>query len=193
MNFGSVRCFSAGSSACSCGRRTNAATSTSRATSTTTTTSSSRRSAWPTRRPTSASGPTRSTRGSIHHLRSGTRTGTCWARNDEQPDRRAGPGLLGLRDVLPEPPAGDYYFSIACFDNFANGNTIGDGFLYDGDTPIPMKSGGPWERRLEPVAGRRRRGESGAGGSGAGKPGSLRASVSVLWGWPAIARLRREA
>jgi len=33
---------------------------------------------------------------------------------------------------------GSYLFTIAAYDNFANGTTLGEGFLRDGETPIPL-------------------------------------------------------
>lgn len=35
-------------------------------------------------------------------------------------------------------PAGDYFFTVAAFSNWAQGNNISDGFLFDGETPIAL-------------------------------------------------------
>lgn len=35
--------------------------------------------------------------------------------------------------------AGDYFFTIATFDNFSDGSNISDGFLYDSETPIALE------------------------------------------------------
>ena len=34
--------------------------------------------------------------------------------------------------------AGDYIFTVAAFDNFANGSTLAEGFEFDNATPIPI-------------------------------------------------------
>jgi len=41
--------------------------------------------------------------------------------------------------TLPFLAAGDYIFTVTTFDNFAQGSTLADGFLYDGATPIPIE------------------------------------------------------
>lgn len=35
--------------------------------------------------------------------------------------------------------AGDYIFTVASFNNFANGSTLAEGFAFDGDTPIAIE------------------------------------------------------
>lgn len=40
---------------------------------------------------------------------------------------------------LPFLAAGDYVFTVATFANFASGTNLSDGFVYDGDSPIPLE------------------------------------------------------
>lgn len=67
------------------------------------------------------------------------REGSLVTSNDDNPTIR--PGQQGRFDagfyaynLMP----GTYLFTIAAYDNFANGTTLGAGFLRDGETPIPL-------------------------------------------------------
>ncbi|GAA0859769.1 DVUA0089 family protein [Aliiglaciecola litoralis] len=40
--------------------------------------------------------------------------------------------------LLPTLAAGDYLFTVATYPNFANGDTLAQGFALDGETPIAM-------------------------------------------------------
>ena len=51
--------------------------------------------------------------------------------------------------LLGSLAAGDYFCTIARFSNFANGLNISDGFLYDGDTPVPLQYGGYYHMNFE--------------------------------------------
>lgn len=41
---------------------------------------------------------------------------------------------------IPTLAPGDYTFTITSFNNFANGSSLSDGFLYDNETPIPIET-----------------------------------------------------
>ncbi|MGZ3181577.1 MAG: DVUA0089 family protein [Telluria sp.] len=64
--------------------------------------------------------------------------GQLLAQNDDNPTVAPGQsyfdaGITGL-DLQP----GSYVFSIGAYANFARGPTLADGFIYDGQTPIPL-------------------------------------------------------
>lgn len=40
---------------------------------------------------------------------------------------------------LPSLSAGDYIFTVATYNNFANGSTLGDGFQFDSENPIALE------------------------------------------------------
>lgn len=71
-----------------------------------------------------------------------TSTGNLLAQNDD--DDSINPSTQTYYDSgfsLPTLNAGSYMFSIACYNNFANGTLLSDGFNYDGGTPIAL---GAW-------------------------------------------------
>lgn len=69
-----------------------------------------------------------------------TETGDLIAENDD--NDTVNPGTQTYYDSgfeLPFLAAGNYIFTVTTFDNFANGTTLADGFLYDGTTPIAIE------------------------------------------------------
>lgn len=51
------------------------------------------------------------------------------------------PGQGRYDSILREPnlAPGDYLLTVSSYNNFANGGTLAEGFLYDGATPIPIE------------------------------------------------------
>lgn len=71
-----------------------------------------------------------------------TSAGVRLAENDD--DDSINPATQSYYDSgfsLPTLSAGNYMFSIACYDNYSNGTLLSQGFMYDGDTPIAL---GAW-------------------------------------------------
>lgn len=65
-------------------------------------------------------------------------TGAIITENDDDPS--ISPSTQTYYDsgiVISNLAAGNYTFTIAVFDNFRSGNYLADGFIYDGDIPIP--------------------------------------------------------
>ncbi len=78
------------------------------------------------------------------------------AQNDDTPGVGPGQDYWDSGMIIPSMAAGNYYFSVASFDNFANGPTLGDGFYHDGETPIPIQQwwtggDGDWSLWLDGV------------------------------------------
>jgi len=70
-----------------------------------------------------------------------TAGGSLIAQNDD--DASINPATQTVWDsgfYLPTLAAGNYIFSVAAFDNFANGSTLAEGFNYDGADPIPIEN-----------------------------------------------------
>jgi len=66
-------------------------------------------------------------------------SGSLIAQNDDNPYIR--PATQTYWDsgiALSSLSAGNYLFTIATYDNFANGSQLSDGFRHDGETPIPI-------------------------------------------------------
>jgi len=66
--------------------------------------------------------------------------GDLIAENDDNPS--VNPGTQTYWDsgfTLPSLSAGNYIFTVASYANFAKGSNLADGFLYDGQTPIPIQ------------------------------------------------------
>lgn len=67
-------------------------------------------------------------------------TGVLLAENDDNPYvNTATQTYYDSGFSLPTLSAGNYFFTVASYSNFAAGSNISDGFLYDGDTPIPIE------------------------------------------------------
>ena len=67
--------------------------------------------------------------------------GTLIAENDD--DDTINPATQTYWDsgfYLSSLTAGNYLFTVAAYDNFANGTTLAEGFNYDGHTPIPIEN-----------------------------------------------------
>jgi hypothetical protein len=76
-------------------------------------------------------------------------TGALIAQNDDNSSiRPAEQTIFDSGISIASLSAGDYFFTLAAFPNFANASTIADGFRYDGATPIPIvgwsTNGGPY-------------------------------------------------
>ena len=68
-----------------------------------------------------------------------TASGDLISENDD--NRNINPSTQTVFDSgfnLAALNAGDYLFTIASYYNFANGNSLSDGFRFDNDTPIPI-------------------------------------------------------
>lgn len=65
-------------------------------------------------------------------------TGALLDENDDNPSIAPGQTYYDSGFSLATLTAGNYFFTMATFANFANGSNIADGFEYDGETPIAM-------------------------------------------------------
>lgn len=69
-----------------------------------------------------------------------TGTGALIAQNDDNSSIRPADQTSWDSGIVLSPlSAGDYFFTIASYANFASGTNIADGFAYDGQTPIPIE------------------------------------------------------
>lgn len=65
-------------------------------------------------------------------------TGALIAENDDNSSIALGQTSFDSGFALDFLAAGDYFFTVATYNNFVIGSHISDGFLYDGETPIPL-------------------------------------------------------
>jgi hypothetical protein len=68
-------------------------------------------------------------------------TGELISQNDDNPN--VNPGTQTYWDSgfnIASLDAGTYYFTVATYNNFANGSNIADGFLYDNQAPIALSN-----------------------------------------------------
>lgn len=63
-------------------------------------------------------------------------TGELLMQNDDNDGIAPGQTYYDSGFALPTLAAGDYFFTVATYPNFALGSNIADGFTYDGVTPI---------------------------------------------------------
>lgn len=63
-------------------------------------------------------------------------TGELLMQNDDDDTIAPGQTYYDSGFALSNLDAGDYFFTVATYDNFAQGSNISDGFLFDGQTPI---------------------------------------------------------
>lgn len=69
-------------------------------------------------------------------------TGNLIAENDDNASIRPADQTYWDSGIsLSSLSAGDYFFTIARYANFASGTNIADGFAYDGQTPSPLANG----------------------------------------------------
>jgi len=67
-------------------------------------------------------------------------TGNLIAQNDDDASiRPADQTSWDSGIALSSLAAGDYFFTIASYNNFASGSNISDGFAFDGESPIPIE------------------------------------------------------
>jgi hypothetical protein len=80
-------------------------------------------------------------------------TGALIGQNDDDGSIAPGQTIWDSGLVFDFLAAGDYFFTVATFPNFANGGNIADGFAFDGDTPIALTGGTYWRVNLDGVDG----------------------------------------
>ncbi len=66
--------------------------------------------------------------------------GDLISQNDDNDSIEPGQTYWDSGIELASLAAGSYIFSVAAYDNFANGSTLAQGFRFDGDTPIPIEN-----------------------------------------------------
>jgi hypothetical protein len=69
-------------------------------------------------------------------------TGALIVENDDNPWIRPADQTSWDSGIAMALAAGDYLFTVAAYDNFAVGDNIADGFLHDGEPPIPIEPDG---------------------------------------------------
>ncbi len=67
--------------------------------------------------------------------------GSLLMENDDNPNIDPGQTWFDSGFTLPFLSAGEYFFTVATYNNFALGSNISDGFSFDGETPIAL---GDW-------------------------------------------------
>lgn len=67
-------------------------------------------------------------------------TGELLMQNDDNDGIAPGQTYYDSGFALPTLAAGDYFFTVATYPNFALGSNIADGFTYDGVTPILLSN-----------------------------------------------------
>jgi PEP-CTERM motif len=67
-----------------------------------------------------------------------TAGGTLVAENDDRSDIGPGQTYYDSGITLAALGAGDYTLTVAAYPNFRNGNTLAEGFAFDGSTPIAL-------------------------------------------------------
>ncbi len=77
-------------------------------------------------------------------------TGALLAQNDDNPSVASGQTFFDSGIVFSSLAAGNYFFSMARFPNFANGNNFADGFRFSG-TGTPLTSGNFYRVNLSGV------------------------------------------
>ena len=93
-----------------------------------------------------------------------TNTGALISTNDDRADIAPGQTFYDSGFSLASLAAGSYFFTVAAYDNFAAGNNIANGFLFDGQNPIDIalwdqpandgnRRGSFWRVNLEGVDG----------------------------------------